>query len=78
MKKLTLTLFTFLLFSSFSSVKTSSGVYICTDSNAKTYHSSYSCKGFGSCKGDIKGISMEQAIKMGRKSCKICFEKEIE
>jgi len=66
------------LFSSFSLEKTPTSVYICTDTNAKTYHSSYSCRGIGSCKGDIKGVSLEQAIKMGRKSCKTCFEKEIE
>lgn len=73
MKKLTLTLFALLLLCSFKLGDSSQSVYICSDSSAKVYHSSYTCRGMESCKGDVMGVSLEKAEKMGKKKCKICF-----
>lgn len=47
-------------------------VYICTGNSSKKYHANSKCRGLGGCKGSIKAISKEEAIKMGRTPCKIC------
>jgi len=73
MKKFMLTLFTLLFLSSFTPKESSPYVYVCTDSNAKVYHSTYTCKELNNCKGDFKGISLEKALELGKKKCKICY-----
>jgi hypothetical protein len=73
MKKLTLTLFAFLLLSSFTLENSSSKVYICTGPKAKVYHSSSTCKGINRCSGDVVGVSLAKAEEMGRRACKICY-----
>jgi hypothetical protein len=47
-------------------------VYICTGTSSKKYHADSKCRGLGGCKGSIKAISKEEAIKMGRTPCGIC------
>lgn len=47
-------------------------VYICTGNSSKKYHANSKCRGLGGCKGTIKAISKEEAIKMGRTPCTIC------
>lgn len=47
-------------------------VYICTGNSSKKYHANSKCRGLGGCKGSIKAISKEEAIKMGRTPCGIC------
>jgi hypothetical protein len=47
-------------------------VYICTGNSSKKYHANSKCRGLGGCKGTIKAISKEEAIKMGRTPCGIC------
>lgn len=47
-------------------------VYICTGNSSKKYHANSKCRGLGGCKGSIKAISKEEAIKMGRTPCAIC------
>lgn len=47
-------------------------VYICTGNSSKKYHADSKCRGLGGCKGSIKAISKEEAIKMGRTPCGIC------
>ena len=73
MKKLTLTLATLLLLSSFSLESSPSTVYICTGPKAKVYHSSSTCRGMNRCSGEVVGVSLAKAKKMGRRECKICW-----
>jgi len=73
MKKLTLTLFAFLLLSSFTLENSSSKVYICTGPHAKVYHASASCRGLNRCSGTVKTISLAKAQEMGRRACKVCW-----
>lgn len=47
-------------------------VYICTGNSSTKYHANSKCRGLGGCKGSIKAISKEEAIKMGRTPCGIC------
>jgi len=73
MKKFTLTIFTLILFASFSAAHTNSTVYICTGPKAKVYHSVSTCRGMNRCSGDIVSVSITKAKKMGRRECKICW-----
>lgn len=47
-------------------------VYICTGSSATTYHSIKNCRGLSACKSSVKEITLDQAVAMKRKPCKIC------
>jgi len=73
MKKLTLTLVTLLLLSSFSLESSPYTVYICTGPKAKVYHSVSTCRGLNRCSGEVVGVSLAKAKKMGRRECKICW-----
>jgi len=57
---------------SFSLAKEKKCVVVCTGNYAYAYHSSNSCRGLNRCKGAIETISLDEAIKMGRKPCGIC------
>lgn len=72
MKKLTLVLVAFLLFSGFTPENSASNVYICTGPKAKVYHSSSTCRGMNNCGGNIIAVTLARAEKMGRRECKIC------
>lgn len=47
-------------------------VYICTGNSSNKYHADSKCRGLGGCKGSIKAMSKDEAIKMGRTPCGIC------
>ena len=51
----------------------STNVYICTGPKSECYHKTSSCKGLNRCTGDIRRITLEEAVKMGRRPCKICY-----
>ena len=53
-------------------IKKNAKVYICTGKAAKSYHLSQRCDALKSCKGEVKQISMAEAIKKGRHLCKYC------
>ena len=57
-------------------IKKGAKVYVCTGTNAKTYHLSRTCKMLTICKGEVKQIKMAEAIKKGRSLCKICKSKK--
>lgn len=78
MKHLTLSLLTLALLcgSASAQIKKNAKVYICTGTNAKTYHVSRTCKALNTCKSEIKQIKMAEAIKMGRHLCKTCKAKK--
>lgn len=48
-------------------------VYICTGPQSKCYHKTSSCKGLKSCSKEIRKISLEEALDMGRRPCRICY-----
>ena len=48
-------------------------VYICTGGSSTRYHSTKHCKGLGNCRGTIREVSEDQAKRMGRTPCKICY-----
>lgn len=47
-------------------------VYICTGPGAHRYHKTDDCRGLGSCSGEIKKVTVSEAIKMDRTPCRIC------
>lgn len=51
-------------------------VYVCTGPHARRYHKSASCKGLHNCSREIKKISLEQAKKLHKTPCHICYRKE--
>ncbi len=48
-------------------------VYICKGPNSKVYHKSDRCKGLSSCSTVISKVSKDEAVKLGRRECKIEF-----
>ena len=52
---------------------TSKSVYICTGPKYQCYHSHSRCRGLNSCSAEIKAVSQEKAVEMGRRPCKICY-----
>lgn len=70
----TLSISLLLLFTSgISSCDDSGKVYVCASNGAKVYHRYKDCKGLSRCSKQIKTVSVEQAKKMGRRECKICY-----
>lgn len=47
-------------------------VYICTGKSAKVYHYDNHCKGLRNCKSAVKKVTLDDAIDMGRRPCKVC------
>jgi len=49
-------------------------VIICTGQYAHAYHKvGGNCKGMRACKGDLKTITKDEAIKEGYHACKFCY-----
>jgi len=48
-------------------------VYICTGPQSKKYHKTEKCRGLNKCSGTIKKITLEEAKKINRTPCKICY-----
>ncbi len=68
-----LLIFGLLLVGSISSAQAPAKVYICTGQYATSYHKTSDCKGLGNCKADIKSITMQEAQRLNRKPCRICY-----
>lgn len=49
-------------------------VYVCTGPHARRYHKFASCKGLRNCSREIKKISLEQAKKLHKTPCHICYK----
>lgn len=47
-------------------------VLICDSRGAKVYHS-YECRGLANCKHKVLTVTKSEAVKMGRRACKICY-----
>lgn len=48
-------------------------VYVCTGNKSKRYHKTDKCKGLSACSGSIKKVSVNEAKRMNRTPCKICY-----
>ncbi len=62
-----------LLFTSFkpASLRKVDYVYICEGPYSKVYHRSNECRGLSNCSTKIYKVTLEEAVKMGRRPCKI-------
>ena len=50
-----------------------SKVYICVSTKSERYHAFKDCRGLQRCNHEIKEVSIEEAQKMGRTPCHICY-----
>jgi hypothetical protein len=48
-------------------------VYICKGPKSERYHRISNCSGLSSCSTEIHRIHINQAVKIGRTPCKICY-----
>ena len=69
MKKILALILITLVFSSFNLIQ--SDVYICKGGSSKVYHKSEKCRGLKFCSTNVDKISVDDAIKLGRRKCKI-------
>ena len=53
----------------------SNEVYVCMGGFARRYHRSESCEGLRNCGGVIKPMTKEEAQKMAKTPCHICYSK---
>ncbi len=62
-----------LLFANFMSPHTGKAeyVYLCEGPYSKVYHKAEDCRGLSNCSTRIYKVTLEEAIKEGRRACKI-------
>jgi hypothetical protein len=48
-----------------------SDVYICKGGSSKVYHKSEKCRGLKFCSTNVDKVSEDDAIKLGRRKCKL-------
>ena len=48
-------------------------VFVVMSDNAYAYHKTKSCKAVKQATHEVKEVTLEEAIKMGRKPCGICY-----
>ena len=70
MKKL-IVFISVLVLTSFIQIKT---VYVCISKGSVAYHSNRNCSGLSHCKSEIKGMSIDDAMKLGKRECHICYK----
>jgi hypothetical protein len=49
-------------------------VYLCEGPASKVYHASPDCKGLSRCSTKIYKVTLDEAVKMGRRPCKIEYK----
>lgn len=69
MKKIFSLLLITLVFTSFTMIQ--SEVYICKGGSSKVYHKSDKCRGLKFCSTNVDKVSEVDAIKLGRRNCKL-------
>lgn len=69
MKKIILIPFISIIFTFYTTFQ--SEVYICKGGSSKVYHKSESCRGLKFCSTKVEKVSEEDAIKLGRRKCKL-------
>lgn len=59
-----------------SFVKSSdSKVYVCNSNTSIAYHHNFNCRGLQKCTHQIIIVTVENAQKMGKRQCKLCYGK---
>ena len=58
----------------FTSSSTATYVYVCMGESSVCYHKEKKCKGLTNCSKEVKKITQEEAEKMKRRPCKICYK----
>jgi len=53
--------------------KAQTTVYICLGKSSVRYHQTDRCNGLSNCKSQIKSVTLQEAEKMGRTPCKVCY-----
>ncbi len=48
-------------------------VYICTGPKSTVYHKTDKCRGLKNCSTSVKKVTIQEAEKMGRRACKVCY-----
>ena len=48
--------------------------YLCEGPNSKVYHKSADCRGLSNCSTKVYKVTLEEAVKMGRRPCKIEYK----
>ena len=48
-------------------------VYVVMSNTAHAYHSNRNCKGLKNATHPIKQVTLEEAQRMGRRPCKLCY-----
>ena len=48
-------------------------VYICTGPYSRAYHKTSNCIGLDNCSRDIKELTENEAIDLGRHKCRFCY-----
>lgn len=71
-----LLLLTIILLSCKPKISSTNNVLICNSKTAKSYHLNY-CMGLKECNHDIEELTVQQAIKKGRKACNFCYKNQI-
>lgn len=51
----------------------SAKVYICPGNSATVYHKYKDCKGLNRCRSKLKAVTIDEAERMGRRKCRICY-----
>ena len=51
------------------SFNSSETVYICTGPQSKKYHLNKNCTGLRNCSAEVKAVTKDQAVQMGRGLC---------
>jgi hypothetical protein len=69
MKKILFFILITLVFSSFTMIQ--SDVYLCKGGSSKVYHKSEKCRGLKFCSTNVDKVSEDDAIKLGRRKCKL-------
>ncbi|HEX9514135.1 MAG TPA: hypothetical protein VF939_26770 [Puia sp.] len=49
-------------------------VYLCEGPYSKVYHKAADCRGLSNCSTKIYKVTLEEAVKMGRRPCKIEYK----
>lgn len=69
MKKLLTPILMIIFLSSF--ITNESDVFICKGGSSKVYHKSEKCRGLKFCSTNVDKVSEDDAIKLGRRKCKL-------
>jgi hypothetical protein len=49
-------------------------VYLCEGPYSKVYHKAADCRGLSNCSTKIYKVTLEEAVKLGRRPCKIEYK----